>query len=77
MSSNDLQRTMTEEQAAAYLNVSRSTLRHGRSEGARRNRMTPPPFVKLGRKIVYLKDDLDAWLLKHRSDLASGSARHV
>jgi hypothetical protein len=39
--------------------------------------MTPPPFVKLGRKIVYLKDDLDTWLLKHRSDLATGSVSHV
>nr|WP_296336634.1 helix-turn-helix domain-containing protein [uncultured Acidovorax sp.] len=73
----ELTRGMTEEQAAAYLCISRSTLRHGRSEGARRNRMTPPPFVKLGRKIIYLKDDLDAWLLKHRSDLATGSIDHV
>jgi hypothetical protein len=73
----ELTRGMTEEQAAVYLGISRSTLRHGRCEGARRNRMIPPPFVKLGRKIVYLKDDLDTWLLKHRSDLAAGGVSHV
>ena len=62
-------RGLTEQEASVYLGISRSTLRHGRSDGARENRMPPPPFVQLGRKIVYLKDDLDAWLTGNRRDL--------
>lgn len=70
MPNSNLNRGMTEEQAAAYLGVSASTLRHGRCEGIRDGRMPPPPFVRLGRKIVYLRDDLDAWLAQNRCDLS-------
>jgi hypothetical protein len=35
-------------------------------EGRRGNRLPPPPFVKLGRKILYLVDDLDRWLEENR-----------
>lgn len=63
-------RGLSEAEAANYLGVSRSTLRHGRCEGFRDSRMSPPPFVRLGRKIVYLKDDLDAWLAQNRCDLS-------
>lgn len=70
MPNNELIRGMTEEQAAVYLGVSTSTLRHSRCEGLREGRMPPPPFVRLGRKIVYLRDDLDAWLAQNRCDLS-------
>lgn len=70
MQTTEIVRGMTEEQAAAYLGISRSTLRHGRCDGRRDGRMPPPPFVRLGRKIVYLKDDLDAWLAQNRCDLS-------
>ena len=70
MPNNELIRGMTEEQAAVYLGVSTSTLRHGRCEGFRNGRMSPPPFVRLGRKIVHLRDDLDAWLAQNRCDLS-------
>lgn len=76
MSTNDLIRGMTEEQAAVYLGVSTSTLRHSRCEGLREGRMPPPPFVRLGRKIVYLRDDLDAWLAQHRCDLSAHKEVH-
>jgi len=62
-------RTMTEADAAIYLGVSRITLRQGRCEGRRDNRMPPPPYLKLGRKILYLVEDLDAWLLTYRVTL--------
>lgn len=58
----ETKKTLTEANAAAYLGLSRSTLRQGRCEGRRENRMPPPPYIKLGRKIVYLREDLDRWL---------------
>ena len=67
MTTHTLQRGLSESDAAIYLGISRSTLRHGRSEGVRANRMPSPPFVRLGRKIVYLRDDLDGWLAANRS----------
>lgn len=70
MSNASSKRGLTEFEAAIYLGVSRSTLRHGRCEGRRDGRMPPPPFVRLGRKIVYLRDDLDAWLAQNRCDLS-------
>lgn len=59
-------KTLTEAQASAYLGVSSATLRQGRCDGRRNNRMPPPPFVRLGRKILYLRDDLDQWLETYR-----------
>ena len=61
-----LSRTMTTKEAAVYLGVSQSSLTQGRMGGVRANRMPVPPFVKLGRKVIYLKEDLDAWLEQHR-----------
>lgn len=62
-------RGYSEEEAAYYLGLSRASLRQGRMEGRRGNRLPPPPFVKLGRKILYLKDDLDRWLEENRHDM--------
>lgn len=57
------QRALTEEQAAEYLSVSRSLLRQSRMNGERENRLSGPPFIKMGsRSIRYLKEDLDQWL---------------
>jgi len=57
---------MSENDAAAYLGISRISLRQGRSDGKRSNRMPPPPFVRVGRKILYIKKDLDDFLIRHR-----------
>lgn len=65
-------RCLSEAEAAVYLNVSRSALRQGRMDGPRENRMPPPPFVKVGRKIAYLIEDLDGWLKANRVDLYMG-----
>jgi predicted DNA-binding transcriptional regulator AlpA len=59
-------RAISEAEASEYLGVSRATLRQGRCDGRRDNRMPPPPYCKIGRKIVYLVDDLDTWLMAHR-----------
>lgn len=62
-------RGYSEEEASHYLGLSRASLRQGRMEGKRGNRLPPPPFVKLGRKILYLRDDLDRWLEENRHDM--------
>jgi len=59
-------RAMGEPAAAAYIGMSRSFLRQDRMNGARDNRAEGPRFVRIGRRIRYLKDDLDAWLESNR-----------
>ena len=60
------QRGLSEESAAFYLGISPSALRQGRMYGERDGYMPPPPYVRLGRKILYLRDDLDKWLESQR-----------
>ncbi len=59
-------RAVSEEDAARYLGISQSSLRKGRMAGRRRAQMSSPPFVKMGRRVVYLIDDLDSWIVKNR-----------
>ena len=61
-------RLLTEKQAALYIGMSRSFLRQSRMNGRRQNRTPGPPFLKIGRKVLYLAEDLDTWLLEHRHD---------
>lgn len=61
-------RLLTEKQAAPYIGMSRSYLRQSRMNGRRQNRTPGPPFLKIGRKVLYLAEDLDTWLLAHRHD---------
>ena len=61
-------RLMTEKQAAPYIGMSRSFLRQSRMNGKRENRTPGPPYLKIGRKVLYLAEDLDAWLLEHRHE---------
>jgi predicted DNA-binding transcriptional regulator AlpA len=42
--------------------MSRSFLRQARMEGNRDNRTSAPPFIKIGRSVRYLREDLDQWL---------------
>ncbi|MDP5130747.1 MAG: helix-turn-helix domain-containing protein [Paraglaciecola sp.] len=55
-------RVLTEIETAEYISMSRSYLRQSRMEGNRANRTPGPPFIKIGRSIRYLKEDLDKWL---------------
>ena len=61
-------RGLSETEAANYIGMSRSFLRQARMDGKRLNRTPGPPFTKIGRKVLYLKDDLDGWLEAHRHE---------
>ncbi len=61
-------RAMTEIEAAIYINMSRSYLRQDRMNGIRHNRTPGPRYMKIGRRIRYLIEDLDAWLEAHIID---------
>jgi hypothetical protein len=63
-------RGLSEAETAQYLGVSRSTLRQARI-GYLKGRLPTPPFVKVGRKVIYLLDDLDRWLESHRQPLGT------
>jgi hypothetical protein len=58
---------LSEEQAAYYLGISRSSLRKSRMNGARTNYLPPPPYIKLGRRVIYLLDDLHNYLGANRA----------
>lgn len=55
-------RAFTEIEASTYISMSRSFLRQSRMEGNRDTRTPAPKFIKVGRAVRYLKEDLDAWL---------------
>jgi hypothetical protein len=58
---------LNEREAALFLGLSGSSLRKSRMNGERENHLPPPPFIKMGRRVVYLLDDLRAYLEEHRS----------
>ena len=66
MDSKQSSRALTEQETSQYIGMSRSFLRQSRMEGNRTNRTPAPPFIKIGRSIRYLKDDLDLWLESFR-----------
>ena len=55
-----------EVEAADYICMSRSFLSQDRSYGTLANRTPGPKYIRIGRAIRYLKDDLDFWLDQHR-----------
>ena len=55
-------RAISEIEAAQYIGMSRSFLAQSRMEGNRLNRTPAPPFIKIGKSVRYLKEDLDTWL---------------
>ncbi len=55
-------RALTVKEAAAYIRMSESFLNNARSCGS----IDAPPFVKIGRAVRYLKEDLDQWLESRR-----------
>jgi predicted DNA-binding transcriptional regulator AlpA len=57
-------------EAAVYLAVSESFLRKDCSEGPRMNRTPGPDPVKIGDMIRYAREDLDAWIDKHKRQRA-------
>ncbi|WP_456294861.1 helix-turn-helix domain-containing protein [Vibrio sp. AK197] len=74
-----VKRAFTEQETAAYIGMSRSFLRQSRMEGQRKNRTMAPPFIKIGRAVRYLKEDLDQWLESHtkRDHLSQKESTYV
>lgn len=55
-------RGFNEMQAAKYIGMSVSFLRKDRMNGTLEGRTPGPRWGKVGKRVVYLKDDLDFWL---------------
>jgi predicted DNA-binding transcriptional regulator AlpA len=55
-------RALSEKETSEYIGMSRSFLRQSRMEGNRATRTPAPPFLKIGRSVRYLREDLDNWL---------------
>jgi len=68
LSVENQRRALDEKETAIYIKMSRSFLRQDRMNGPRENRTPGPRFVRIGRRIRYLKDDLDKWLEAHAVD---------
>ena len=58
-------RVLNERAAAHYIGMSVSYLQKDRMNGILQNRMPGPRYAKLGKRVVYLKEDLDMWLQQH------------
>lgn len=58
----DQPRALTEQEACNYISMSRSFLAQSRMDGQRAGRTLAPPFIKIGRSVRYLREDLDRWL---------------
>jgi hypothetical protein len=65
MAPKDERPPINEEAAAAYIGMSTSYLRISRMRGATKC-TDAPPFVRIGKSIRYLPQDLDAWLAARR-----------
>lgn len=55
-------RALTNQEASLYIGMSQSWLRHMRIKGACLNNLAGPCFIKVGRSVRYLREDLDTWL---------------
>lgn len=55
-------KALTEIEASQYIGMSRSFLAQARMDGNRDSRTPAPPFIKIGRSVRYLREDLDHWL---------------
>jgi len=62
-----LEPALDEAAAAAYLRVSRHALEKWRREGR------GPSYIRLHRRIRYLRRDVDAWIAAHRVSTTQGA----
>jgi len=65
MNTSEPNSSLNEKQAAAYLGISVSSLRKSRMNGLREGFMPPPPYVKIGRRVIYRMTDLHRFLDSH------------
>lgn len=70
MTENINPRVFTDKDAARYIGMSESWLRISRMAG----NPDAPPFLKIGRSVRYLQEDLDTWLLRQRRVNTLGQA---
>jgi hypothetical protein len=63
-------RAYTEKEAAEYIAMSRAFLRQDRMNGFRKTRTPGPNYIRFGRNIRYLKEDLDVWLETYKINRA-------
>ena len=61
-------RLLTTKEAAKYLGLGEGYLRELRMNGDRKNRLSPPPFIRSGRAVRYDIRDLDEWIEANRID---------
>ncbi len=61
-------RYLSTKETARYTGWSEAYLRQSRCEGIRKNRTPGPPFIKVGWKVLYDKQDLDEWLQQYRRE---------
>lgn len=74
--STDVNRpNMNEVDAAFYLGLSVSSLRKSRMNGPRANHLPPPPYVKLGRRVIYRAADLATFLESNLASWPTGAAK--
>lgn len=59
-------KVLNDREASAYIGMSISWLRHGRIAGYRLDDLPYPQFIKIGRSVRYLIEDLDCWLEKFK-----------
>ena len=62
MDLNLMRRCLTEKEAAHYIGMSVSFLRRDRMEGMVGKSTPGPKWLKIGRSVRYLKEELDRWL---------------
>lgn len=60
---------LSAKEAASYLSTTEGTLSQWRHRGE------GPPFLRMGRKVAYRTDSLDAWLRELEAQQISGGAR--
>lgn len=60
-----MKRCLTEKEAAHYVGMSVAFLRKDRIEGKIGQRTPGPKYLKIGKSVRYLKEELDRWLEKH------------
>lgn len=60
-------RSLTEQEAAEYIGMSRIFLRIDRMNGERKKRTKGPNYIRVSKRTIrYLKEELDAWLDLHK-----------
>jgi hypothetical protein len=59
-------RGYTEKEASDYLGLSLAFLRKDRVNGVRDGYLLGPNYIKFGKNVRYLKEDIEAWIEKNR-----------